>query len=92
MPVNVVIQNTQGGYPSALVRVADRKKGSAALLALLLGGFGVHRFYLGETVMGVIYLMFCWTLLPAMVAFLEALFLLMMSEREFDMKYNVGIR
>lgn len=45
---------------------------TAVILALLLGGFGVHKFYLGKTGMGILYLVFCWTYIPAIVAFFEA--------------------
>ena len=58
-PVNVVVQNTvgHGMHPqTGLVRVANRQKGVAVVLALFLGGFGVHRFYLGQIGMGVVYL------------------------------------
>ncbi|NND09525.1 MAG: TM2 domain-containing protein [Saprospiraceae bacterium] len=34
-----------------------KKKGVATLLALFFGMFGVHRFYLGQWILGVIYLM-----------------------------------
>ena len=32
----------------------------AALLAIFLGGFGVHKFYLGKW-NGIFYLLLCWT-------------------------------
>lgn len=94
MPVNVVVQNTmtQHGNPhGGLVRVADRQKGVAVVLALFLGGLGAHRFYLGQTAMGIVYLFFCWTFIPAFIALIEALVLLLMSQREFDLKYNSAL-
>lgn len=65
-----------------------KDKTVAALLALFLGGFGMHKFYLGRIGMGIFYLLFCWTLLPALISFFEAIMLLTMSQRVFDAKYN----
>lgn len=59
----------------------------AALLALFLGGLGVHHFYLGRPIMGVIYLLFCWTFIPALIAFIEAIVLLCTSDEAFHRKY-----
>ena len=47
----------------------------AILLAFFLGSFGAHRFYLGEIGMGCLYLIFCWTLIPHLIAFVECFFL-----------------
>lgn len=69
------------------VPTTTRSKTTAALLAFFLGGIGVHRFYLGNGGLGVLYLLFCWTFIPAIIAFIEFLVLLGMSEREFAMKY-----
>jgi TM2 domain-containing membrane protein YozV/DNA-directed RNA polymerase subunit RPC12/RpoP len=66
---------------------SGRNRLMAALLALFLGGFGVHHFYLGRPILGVIYLLFCWTFIPAIVAFIEALVLLCMSDQTFHSKY-----
>jgi len=38
------------------------------LLALFLGGFGIHHFYLRRTGLGILYCCFCWTPLPGIAA------------------------
>ncbi|MDO4241307.1 MAG: TM2 domain-containing protein [Microbacteriaceae bacterium] len=42
-----------------------------ALLAFFLGGIGVHKFYAGKTAQGFLYLIFCWAIIPAVIAFVE---------------------
>lgn len=68
-----------------------RNKVVAALLAFFLGGFGIHKFYLGENVAGIIYLLFFWTLIPGLIAFFDFLGLLLMSDRAFEVKYNGAV-
>jgi TM2 domain-containing membrane protein YozV len=55
---------------------ARKDRTTGLLLTLFLGGLGAHRFYLGDTVLCVLYLLFCWTFVPAIIAFVE-LFLIM---------------
>lgn len=43
------------------------------LLALFFGGLGVHKFFAKKYILGVIYLVFCWTFIPSLVAFIEAI-------------------
>ena len=43
------------------------------LCALFLGGLGVHKFITGKWVLCIIYLVFCWTFIPAIIAFIEAI-------------------
>jgi TM2 domain-containing membrane protein YozV len=45
------------------------------LLALLLGSFGAHRFYLHENGWGAIYVLFFWTGIPGVVGLVEAFFM-----------------
>lgn len=67
-----------------------RSKVGAALLAFFLGGFGVHKFYLGRWGWGMVYLLFFWTGLPAIAAFIEFILLLVMDEQRFQEKYAGG--
>ena len=45
------------------------------LLAFFLGGFGAHRFYLRQYGIGVLYLIFFWTGVPALIALIECFFM-----------------
>lgn len=67
-----------------------KNKTTAGILALLLGGIGVHKFYLGRVGIGIVYLLFAWTLIPAFIAFIEGLIYLTFSgtDAEFTAKYT----
>lgn len=43
------------------------------LLALFLGGIGMHDFYVGKTAKGITKLLFCWTGIPAIIAVFNAI-------------------
>lgn len=92
-PINIVVQNTANAvaHGGGLVRVSNRSRTLAALLAIFLGGIGVHKFYLGQTFVGLLYLVFSFTFIPAVIAFFEGVGLLMTSDHSFDMKYNARL-
>jgi TM2 domain-containing membrane protein YozV/RNA polymerase subunit RPABC4/transcription elongation factor Spt4 len=60
----------------------------ASLLAILLGGLGIHKFYLGDTVQGVIYLIFFWTVIPAIIGFVEGIIWLTQRNEIWLAKYG----
>ena len=63
------------------------KKMTTALLAILLGGVGAHKFYTQDMGMGFLYLIFCWTGIPAIVGLIEGLIMLSWSDEDFAKKY-----
>lgn len=67
--------------------VTTKNRTAAGVLALVFGGIGMHKFYLGQTAIGVLYLVFFWTFIPALVGFVEGVLLLNMSDEEFARKY-----
>jgi len=69
-----------------------KDKTAAGLLALFLGFFGVHRFYLGQPGLGFVYLLFCWFPIMWMIAVIDAILLFTMDEEVFDVKYNRRFR
>lgn len=74
--------------PSLIGQITHRNKVVAALLAFFLGAFGAHKFYLGQVGLGILYLIFCWTIIPAIIAFVETFLLLAMDEEKFQRKYG----
>ena len=60
------------------------------LLALFLGGFGIHHFYLRRVGLGVLYACFCWTPFPWVLGFIECFFM-PGRVREFNAIQAAGI-
>jgi TM2 domain-containing membrane protein YozV len=68
--------------------VAKRKsRGVASLTAILLGGFGLHKFYLGNYLAGIVYLVFCWTLIPSLAGLFEGIKYALMDDWDFQRRY-----
>ena len=68
--------------------MSKKNKLVAALLAIFLGGLGIHKFYLGKIGWGIVYLLFCWTSIPSIIGFIEGIIYLVMSDSEFAKKYK----
>ena len=69
---------------------ARRDEVVGILLALFLGGFGIHHFYLRRTGWGILYACFCWTPFPWILGFIECFFM-PARVREFNAIQAAGI-
>lgn len=71
--ININVSNNQNG--SQPTYIANNTKAVNKIiycvLAFFLGGIGVHKFYSGKIGSGILYLLFCWTLIPGIIAFIE---------------------
>lgn len=77
--------------PACGVRIrpnTSKSRIAAALLAFFLGGIGIHKFYLGRWGQGLLYLLFCWTFIPALISLIEFIIYLFMSDERFSEKYD----
>lgn len=80
MSGNININSNLGGI--------SQRRLLAILFAILLGGLGIHKFYLGQIGMGILYLLFCWTGIPVIVGIIEGILYLCMSDADFEAKYG----
>jgi TM2 domain-containing membrane protein YozV len=72
----------------ALERTDGRTKVAAGLFGILLGGLGIHKFYLGQTGLGIVYLVFCWTFIPSLIGLVEGIVYLSMTDEDFAKRYG----
>ncbi|MEO5905323.1 MAG: NINE protein [Saprospiraceae bacterium] len=107
LPPRHHLRNQQGqqvSIPTMAPPIGERKKTIAGVLALTLGMWGAHRFYLGNRFLGVVYFLAFFLILTitineggpwfaplAILVFIEAILLFVMPQSEFDAKYNSGI-
>ncbi|WPO84489.1 TM2 domain-containing protein [Chryseobacterium sp. JJR-5R] len=80
------INERQGNY---LQPYRSEKKVAAGILGLLLGTFGIHKFYLGYTKAGIIQLVLGLVTcgIVGIIGFIEGIIYLTKSDEEFDRTY-----
>lgn len=64
----------------------------AAAFAILLGGLGIHKFYLGKVALGVLYLVLCWTGIPSLIGWVEGITYLARSNEAWAAEYGGPIQ
>jgi TM2 domain-containing membrane protein YozV len=63
-----------------------KNKNVAGILALLFGSFGIHRFYLGQVGLGILYIVFFF--ISFFISLIDAIVFFSQDQDTFDLKYN----
>ena len=83
-----IYQNSSPYNPSWPIK----SKVAAGILAILVGGLGIHKFYLGKVGKGILYLLFCWTAIPGIIGLVEGIIYLTSDDHNFQMKHHVRLQ
>jgi|YelNatPaOPRAMG01_1025707.scaffolds.fasta_scaffold13036_4 TM2 domain-containing membrane protein YozV len=59
------------------------KRITAGILGILLGGLGIHQFYLHNVGWGILMLIFCWTGIPAIIGLIQGILYLTETDEYF---------
>ena len=65
-----------------------RDKNVAGILGLFFGWIGVHRFYLGQVGLGILYAILAMTGISFVLGLIDAIIFFSMDKDRFDIKYN----
>lgn len=72
---------------------SGKSRGIAGLLAIFLGALGVHYFYIGKTVPGIVFLLLtllsCGALglICEIISFIQGILMIIMTQDDFERKY-----
>ncbi len=67
----------------------DSKRMVAGILAIFLGGWGIHKFYLGKTMPGILTILMCFGLF-GIIPIIEGIIYLTKSDDDFVKTYQLG--
>jgi TM2 domain-containing membrane protein YozV len=96
-PINIVVNTPMQNTPMMQNPAINptwpiKSKVAAGLLAIFLGGLGIHKFYLGKVGMGILYLVFCWTYIPGILGVIEGIIYLCSNDENFQLKNHVRLQ
>jgi TM2 domain-containing membrane protein YozV len=82
---------TQPGQAPPPYNPADSKRIVAGILGILLGGFGVHRFILGDAMGGVLRIVITFVTcgIGSLIGLIEGIIYLTKSDEQFHQEYIV---
>ena len=86
----IVVDQPRGTTPAqSQITIPAKSRVTAAVLAIFLGGIGIHKFYLGTWGLGILYVLFFWTGIPTILGLVEGIRYLILSDDDFRRKASV---
>ncbi|MBU1000245.1 TM2 domain-containing protein [Patescibacteria group bacterium] len=76
------------GHSPIIACKTRRNRLVTVFLAIFFGDLGLHKFYLGKAMWGLVYLFFFWSFIPMVIGIIEGIIYLLMSDKEFENKYS----
>ena len=73
---------------AAPVLSAPKSRLGAAALAIVLGSFGAHKFYMGKVQQGILYLVFCWAYIPGILGLIEGMTYLAKTDEDWAAEHS----
>jgi TM2 domain-containing membrane protein YozV len=74
--------------PGAVAAPGAKDRTTAGILAILLGSFGVHHFYLGNTTIGIIYVVLACLGISPLLGLVDGIVYLTKPEDQFQRNYR----
>lgn len=71
---------------------AEKNKVVAGVLGILIGGLGIHKFYLGYTKAGIIQILLSCVCVGGIIGLIEGIIYLTKSDEEFKKTYIDGTK
>jgi TM2 domain-containing membrane protein YozV len=74
--------------------LTKRKSRSIAAILAFSGTItisGLHKFYLGQPLWGILYVLLSWTPIPKVASAIEGVWYLTQDEEAFDRNFNLGL-
>ena len=98
MGLNLTVESPSAGWMGNMLNMLNimlnkRKSRSIAAILALSGTLtisGLHKFYLGQPLWGVLYVLLSWTPIPKVASAIEGVWYLAQDEAAFDRHFNLG--
>jgi TM2 domain-containing membrane protein YozV len=85
-PTNVYPPVVGAGHPGSLPGTKDKM--IAGILAILLGGLGIHHFYLGNTTIGIVYIVLACVGISPILGLVDGIIYLTKPDDQFQRNYH----
>lgn len=70
------------------VRITKKNQKVAITLAAIFGCIGAHKFYLGQTIQGLLYITILWFVIPLIIGYIEIFNYVLFADDVFGERYE----